>query len=129
MVEGLYEDLELTVAKDPDVIRIVFLGGSSTAGTGADLSDEDTWPWVATNELLPSVPEGKRLEFINAALGGYCTFESYGRLWSRLRAYEPDIVVVERETQQHQHITQQSQAATLKRRATDRTRRRSRSCR
>ena len=91
---GFISTPELTVAKDPDVIRIVFLGGSSTAGTGADLSDEDTWPWVATNELLPSVPEGKRLEFINAALGGYCTFESYGRLWSRLRAYEPDIVVV-----------------------------------
>lgn len=36
----------------------------------------------------------RQIEFINAALGGYTTFESYGRLWSRLRFYSPDIVVV-----------------------------------
>jgi len=91
---GFISTPELSVAKPADVLRIVFLGGSSTAGTGKDLADEDTWPWIVAEELQPSVPAGKRLEFINGALGGYSTFESYGRLWSRLRLYEPDIVVV-----------------------------------
>jgi len=31
---------------------------------------------------------------LNGALPGYSTFESYGRLWSRIRFYRPDIVVV-----------------------------------
>ena len=38
--------------------------------------------------------KNKKIEFINAALGGYSSFESYGRLWSRVRFYSPDIIVV-----------------------------------
>ena len=36
----------------------------------------------------------ERIDFINAAVGGYSSFESYGRLWSRIRFLEPDIIVV-----------------------------------
>jgi hypothetical protein len=36
----------------------------------------------------------KHIEFINGALGGYTSFESYGRLWSRIRFFSPDIIVV-----------------------------------
>ena len=91
---GFMSTPDHTVAKPPDTVRIVFLGGSSTAGTGEDLADVDTWPWHVAEELKTAMPEGRKLEFINAALGGYSTFESYGRLWSRLRAYEPDVIVM-----------------------------------
>ena len=86
-----------TPAINPDkpqgAIRIVFLGGSSTAGTGMILADEDTWPWQTMERLRRRLPDAK-LEFINAALGGYKSFDSFGRLWSRLRFFSPDIVVV-----------------------------------
>ena len=37
---------------------------------------------------------GLEIDFINGALGGYSTYESYGRLWSRLRIFKPDIVII-----------------------------------
>ena len=89
---GFISTPDITVEKPGDVIRVVFLGGSSTAGTGHNLADEDTWPWQV-GDLLNNTT-GKRVEFINAALGGYTTFESFGRLWSRVRFFSPDIIVV-----------------------------------
>ena len=91
---GFISTPELRVTKPKNTTRVVFLGGSSTAGTGYDLKDVETWPWYAIEELRAGMPKGQKLDFINAALGGYSTFESYGRLWSRLRAYDPDIVVM-----------------------------------
>lgn len=79
--------------KPPGTIRVVFLGGSSTAGMGHNLADRATWPWQ-TMELFREAFPGVELDFINAALGGYSSFESYGRLWSRLRFFDPDVVVV-----------------------------------
>lgn len=72
--------------------RIVFLGGSSTAGTAPNLSDEETWPWKV-NARMNAAKAGS-FDFINAAAGGYTSFESYGRLWARLRFFEPDIIVL-----------------------------------
>ncbi len=77
--------------KPDSTTRILFLGGSSTAGTGFNIDDVHTWPWH-TIERLRAL--GHRVDFINGAAGGYTTFESYGRLWSRLRFFKPDIVVV-----------------------------------
>ena len=89
---GFISTPEIDVHKPADAYRIVFLGGSSTAGTGANLKDTDTWPWK-TVELIRN-KTGKNVDFINGALGGYTSFESYGRLWSRIRHFSPDIVVV-----------------------------------
>lgn len=90
---GFISTPEIDVEKPEGVIRVVFLGGSSTAGTGANLADEDTWPWQVHEMLQQEYPE-RDIEFINGALSGYTTFESYGRLWSRLRFFSPDIIVV-----------------------------------
>lgn len=92
---GFISTPELSVAKPSGTIRIAFLGESSTAGVGRALADADadTWPWRVTEMLRQRLPATK-LELINAALGGYTTFESYGRLWSRVRFFSPDIVVV-----------------------------------
>jgi lysophospholipase L1-like esterase len=91
---GFIATPELTVTKPQDTIRIAFLGGSSTAGTGrSDFADQHTWPWQVAEMLRKGFPE-KKIEFINGALGGYTSFESYGRLWSRIRFFSPDIIVV-----------------------------------
>jgi lysophospholipase L1-like esterase len=90
---GFISTPELSIEKPENTIRVVFLGGSSTAGTGFNLPDEDTWPWKVA-DIIGRDLNGKKLEFINAALSGYTTFESFGRLWSRVRFFSPDIVVV-----------------------------------
>lgn len=90
---GYISTPDLTLAKPEGTLRIAFLGGSSTAGTGFDLTDEQTWPWLVTEALRQRFP-ARPIEFLNASLGGYCSFESVGRLWSRVRFFEPDVVVV-----------------------------------
>ncbi|MFT7462463.1 MAG: lysophospholipase L1-like esterase [Pseudohongiellaceae bacterium] len=91
--EGFISTPDLTVAKDPGTLRVVFLGGSSTAGQGGDLADSDTWPWQVAEGLRAARP-GQTIEFLNAGLGGYSTFESMGRLWARVRFFEPDVLVL-----------------------------------
>lgn len=89
---GFISTPELPVSKPPGTVRLVFLGESSTAGMGVDLKDSDTWPWKTVERIRQRT--GRKVDFINAAAGGYTTFESYGRLWSRLRHFDPDFVVV-----------------------------------
>jgi len=89
---GFLSTPEIAPDKPAGTVRIVFLGGSSTAGTGRNLADTDTWPWQTVEMIRKQVP--RRVDFINAAVGGYSSFESYGRLWSRIRHFAPDIVVV-----------------------------------
>jgi hypothetical protein len=91
---GFIATPELMVSKPQNTIRIAFLGESSTAGQGrSNFADEDTWPWQVAAMLQEGFRE-KHIEFINGALGGYTSFESYGRLWSRIRFFSPDIIVV-----------------------------------
>lgn len=90
--DGFISTPEIDYEKPEDRVRIVFLGGSSTAGVGEILSDKETWPYKVVEKLKRDT--GRDIDFINAALGGFTTFESYGRLWSRIRFYSPDIVIV-----------------------------------
>jgi hypothetical protein len=80
------------VEKAPGTVRVAFLGGSSTAGDGTILSDEDTWPYQTFVRLLQARP-GLTIEIINASAVGYTSFDSFGRLWSQLRFFAPDIVI------------------------------------
>lgn len=89
---GFFSTPEITAEKPEGTVRIVFLGESSTAGTGQNLADAETWPWQTIEMIRREVPQ--KIDFINAAVGGYSSFESYGRLWSRIRHFSPDIVVV-----------------------------------
>ena len=91
--DGFFSTPQISREKGPRTLRIAFLGGSSTAGTVPVLPDEETWPWLVARELDRLLPD-RDVDFINAAAPGYSTFESYGRLWSRIRFFEPDVVVV-----------------------------------
>ncbi len=90
---GFISTPPISVMKPEDTIRIVFFGGSSTAGARPILTDKETWPWETTDRLKAYFPENN-LDFINAALGGYTSFESYGRFWSRIRFFSPSIAVI-----------------------------------
>lgn len=89
---GFVSTPDLPVSKPAGTVRILFLGESSTAGMGVNLQDSDTWPWKTVEKIRQRT--GRKVDFINGAAGGYTTFESYGRFWSRLRFFDPDIVVV-----------------------------------
>src|SRR5262245_50493031 len=89
---GFISTPEITLAKSAGTIRIAFLGESSTAGMTRNLKDRETWPWQTIDIVREQVP--RQVDFINAALGGYTSFESYGRLWSRVGHFSPDVVVV-----------------------------------
>jgi hypothetical protein len=87
---GFISTPEIELKKQAGTLRIVFLGGSSTAGTGWNLADKGTWPWITISKLQNRHAH-IRFDFINGSLGGYSSFESYGRLWSRLIHFSPDI--------------------------------------
>lgn len=88
---GFISTPNISVKKDSLVKRIAFLGGSSTAGTGQLLKDEETWPWKVAESINDA---GYAIDFINAAASGYTTFESYGVLWSKLRFFKPDVIII-----------------------------------
>ena len=56
---GFISTPEISINKAENTLRVVFLGGSSTAGTGCDLADEDTWPWRVANILRKNSKEKK----------------------------------------------------------------------
>lgn len=90
---GFISTPEMEVTKPANTIRIAFLGESSTAGTDPNISDKYTWPKLVADKVQEKIPN-KKIEYINGALPGYTSFESYGRLWSRIRYFSPDIIVV-----------------------------------
>jgi len=91
--QGFISTPDIPVDKPHNTIRIAFLGESSTAGVGKhNLKDEGTWPYQTVSMIRNKT--SWQIDFINGALGGYTSFESYGRLWSRIRHFKPDIVIV-----------------------------------
>ena len=90
---GFISTPEISFDKAPNEVRIVFLGESSTAGMGKNLPDEQTWPWKVAQLMQQALPD-RKVTFINAALGGYTSFESYGRLCARVRYFRPDIAIL-----------------------------------
>lgn len=89
---GFVSTPDLPLRKPPGTLRLLFLGESSTAGMGVNLKDSDTWPWKTVEKIRQRT--GRKIDFINGSAGGYTTFESYGRFWSRLRFFDSDVVVV-----------------------------------
>lgn len=89
---GFVSTPEITKQKPYGKKRIVFFGGSSTAGNGMQIKDADTWPWQTWQKIQYT---HKEYEFVNAAVFGYNSAESLCRLNTQIRAMQPDIIVVD----------------------------------
>lgn len=76
---------EFKVQKDPNTIRIVTLGGSSTYCVG--VSDGDTWPYKLQKEL------GDKYEVINFGVMGYTTAENVIQTALLISDLQPDIAI------------------------------------
>ena len=74
---------------DPGALRVIALGGSHTFGDG--VGDEETFAYQL-EAILES--EGRAVEVLNAGVAGYGTDQSYKRFAIRLRALDPDFVVL-----------------------------------
>lgn len=89
LVQGPDENIELE--KGSDVIRIVTIGGSTTAGV--NLSYEENWPGYLGYLVQQQFPE-KKIEVINAGVSGYDTSECIGNLALRVLPFKPDVVII-----------------------------------
>jgi lysophospholipase L1-like esterase len=77
--------------KPAGTIRIVCLGASTTFN--AEVSSNDaTWPARLQARLREAYP-GKRIEVINAAVGGYTSAENLRNLKYRVLPLDPDLVI------------------------------------
>ncbi|MEM1451437.1 MAG: SGNH/GDSL hydrolase family protein [Planctomycetota bacterium] len=84
---GMWQDAN--VREDDPPLRILFLGDSHAAGV---VSNSESFATVA-GELLSATRPPRTVETLNAAVGGYDTFNELGRL-KRLAHLQPEIVVV-----------------------------------
>ena len=82
---------EFSRAKPPGTFRIVCLGASTTFGAESS-SDDGTWP-RRLEQLLQSTHPDRRIEVINAAVGGYVSDDNLKNLRHRVLALDPDLVI------------------------------------
>ncbi|NNF61550.1 MAG: hypothetical protein HKN06_09520 [Gammaproteobacteria bacterium] len=83
---------ELSNPKPPGVLRIAFLGGSTTYGAEVS-SNEANWPHLVIQQLQQRWPQ-VRFEYINAGVPGYAAETSLKNLRARVQQLEPDAVVI-----------------------------------
>lgn len=88
---------ERSLAPDPDAIRIVFLGGSSTYTTR--IHDNEKIFSSGLEELLndhfAARLDGRRIEVVNAGMGGATSAENLIRLAFFVSEIEPDLLIVQ----------------------------------
>ncbi len=81
----------LSEEKGANEIRIVTIGGSTTANI--NLAYSDNWPGSLGLLLQKRLPE-KKITIINAGVPGFDTAQSIGNLALRVMAFKPDVVII-----------------------------------
>lgn len=83
---------ELEVRKPSGVVRLAFLGGSTTYC--AEVSgNEMTWPHLVWQSLNAALPESK-FDYVNAGVPGYGIEKILRSLQIRVRTLAPDVIVI-----------------------------------
>ena len=83
---------EIAVPKPAGVLRIAFLGASTTFCAEV-CSDRAAWPHLVI-ENLKTVSPGQSFDYINAGVPGYLASTSMQNLVHRVAPLEPDIIVI-----------------------------------
>ena len=83
---------EFASIEDYDIIRISFLGGSTTFCSEVSNNDS-TWPELVGSFLKAKFPN-TRFEIINASVPGYGIEESFVNLKYRVLPLKPDIIIL-----------------------------------
>ena len=82
---------DFSVPKPPGTFRIVCLGASTTFAAEAS-SNEAVWTH-RLQEILRAAHPGRRIEVINAAVGGYVAADNLKNLQHRVLPLDPDLVI------------------------------------
>ncbi len=87
-------DKEYELPKPPGTYRIALVGASIETGTG--VGDEETYEWVLEELLNGSQPNGafSRVEILNFSTPSYDMVQKAIVAESRLKQFEPDLVIV-----------------------------------
>ena len=83
---------EVPLTKPEGMIRLAFLGGSTT-WCAEVTNDEATWPHLVSIGLQKKYPS-KQFDYINGGVPGYSTQESLTNLLQRVQQTRPDIIVI-----------------------------------
>ena len=86
-----FRNPELAVPKPQGVIRLAFLGASTTFCAEVS-SDAATWPDIVARRLAEKMP-GVTFDYVNAAVPGYGVEDARTMLAARVAALAPDVVV------------------------------------
>lgn len=89
--QRLREDHEIAIPKPPRELRILFLGDSCTFGYGLDYKAGFVEKLEA--RLQARVPQGWKVECINAGVPAYSLFQGLRFLETEGLRYQPDLVV------------------------------------
>jgi lysophospholipase L1-like esterase len=82
---------EIAREKPPGTFRIVCLGASTTFSAEVS-SNEAMWTHRLQEKLRAAYP-GRRIEVVNAAVGGYVSADNLKRLRHHVLALDPDLVI------------------------------------
>jgi len=83
---------EVEVPKPPGTLRLAFLGASTTFCAEAS-SNEATWPHLVWKAVAAAYPRA-RVDYVNAAVGGYGVESSIQNFERRVAPCAPDVVVI-----------------------------------
>lgn len=81
------------VPKPPDTYRIVVLGSSTVLGAGVPDPRVALPAQLLKNLRQTPLARDKRIEVINAGVGGYTIYQEYLYLLTEVVAYQPDLVI------------------------------------
>ena len=106
-----YRCPEFTLKKEPNTIRVVCFGDSSTFGIGAKM--EDTWPsqlqtMLQTEGSSLTSAELPRYEIINAGVPGYTSYQGLQYLRQEIDRLQPDVVMASYANNDFWHWDQQT---------------------
>ena len=84
---------ELPIEKPVNEIRIFILGGSTVAGQGVSSGKHTISGYLEDLINESNVFENKRVRVINAAVGGFFSFQGVVRFLDKVLKYQPDMAI------------------------------------
>jgi uncharacterized protein YjbI with pentapeptide repeats len=86
-----FRGIEFQKQKHDVDFRIFTVGGSTTYGVGT--TADETWP-AYLQQIINEEITGKKIEVINAGLGGATTETEYNLIKNKIAALEPDLIIM-----------------------------------
>ncbi len=112
--EAGYRGSSFPVQKPEGERRIVIVGGSAVFDIYAfDAIDQEPRDWPSLVEADLKSQGHENIRVINAGIPGHASFDSFGRLYSQIWMYEPDVVLLYNAWNDIKYFRKLSQSAPL----------------